>query len=219
MTCCGTLFGGSLRQRCWISPGKEGNMMVMAERTSHMLVEEFEQIASTAPETVTLEFINGWIEEKRVADGDHGTIISWLFKRCMQARVDLDFYTTQGLKVGAYRKGRARPDGTLTPGAHFAGHGEWADPDGVLMAVEVTSYDGDTNARDRQEKPTAYAAAGIPVYLLVDRDCCELVVHTNPAQEKGRYLDIHRAPFGEQVVLPDPVGITLDTEILKNYVR
>ncbi len=72
---------------------------------------------------------------------------------------------------------------------------------------------------DRQEKPAAYAAAGIPVHLLIDRDVCELVVHTNPDPNTGRYRDRHTAPFGEQVTLPDPVGITLETEILKNYVR
>ncbi|MCC3778385.1 Uma2 family endonuclease [Streptomyces sp. UNOB3_S3] len=193
-------------------------MTVMAERTSHMLVEEFEQIASAAPETVTLEFINGRIEEKPVADGDHDAIIMWLLRRCMQARPELDLYTTRGLKVGEYRKGRARPDGVLVPVDHFAGHGEWADPDGVLMTVEVTSYDGDTDRRDRREKPAAYAAAGIPVHVLVDRDAGVVAVHTNPDPERG-YLDIHRAPFGEQVTLPGPVNITLDTEPLKNYVR
>jgi Uma2 family endonuclease len=197
----------------------ECNMTVMAERASHMPVEDFEQIASAAPETVTLEFINGRIEEKCVADGDHETIIMWLLRQCMQARPDLDLHTSQGLKVGAYRKGRARPDGSLAPVAHFAGQGEWADPDGVLMTLEVTSYDGDTDRHDRREKPTAYATAGITVYLLVDRDLCAVVVHTNPDPKSGCYLDIHRAPFGEQVALPDPVGFTLDTEILKNYAR
>ncbi|MGW8395709.1 Uma2 family endonuclease [Streptomyces lydicus] len=195
-------------------------MTVMAERTSHMLVAEFEQIASAAPETVTLEFIGGRIEEKRVPDGDHGEIVKWVQKRCMQHRPDLWLYGDErGLKVEEYRMGRARPDGALARDGYFAGQGEWADPDGVLMTVEITSYDGDTERRDRVEKPAAYAAAGIPVHLLVDRDSCELVVHTNPAPDRGCYLDVHRAPFGEQVVLPDPVGITLDTEILKNYVR
>ncbi|MFW6723076.1 Uma2 family endonuclease [Streptomyces sp. MAR4 CNY-716] len=195
-------------------------MTVMAERTtSHMLVEEFEEIASAAPETVTLEFLNGRVEEKRVPDGDRDEIIMWLQKRCMQHRPDLLLYPTgRGLKVEEYRKGRARPDGVLAPDGHFTGHGEWSDAEGVLMAVEVTSYDGDTNRRDRQDKPAAYAAVGIPVYLLVDRDAGTVVVHTNPHAERGCYLDTHRAPFGEEVVLPDPVGITLDTEILKNYV-
>ncbi|MFC5721999.1 Uma2 family endonuclease [Streptomyces gamaensis] len=194
-------------------------MTVMAERTSHMSVEEFEQIASAAPETVTLEFVNGRIEEKRVADGDHETIVMWLLRQCMQARPDLDLHPTQGLKVGAYRNGRARPDGSLAPVAHFAGQGEWAAPDGVLMAVEITSYDSDTNRRDRQEKPTAYAAVGIPVYLLVDRSLGTVVVHTNPDRERACYLDTHKAPFGERVALPDPVGIVLDTDALKNYAR
>ncbi|MEU0846289.1 Uma2 family endonuclease [Streptomyces sp. NPDC005962] len=195
-------------------------MTVMAERTSHMLVEEFEQIASTAPETVTLEFINGRIEEKCVPDGDHSEIIRWLQKRCMQHRPDLWLYASDcGLKVEAYRKGRARPDGVLAPDGHFSGHGEWSDPEGVLMALEVTSHDGDTDRRDRIEKPAAYAAVGIPAYFLVDRDACAVIVHTNPHRESGCYLDIHRAPFGEQVALPEPVNITLDTEILKNYVR
>ncbi|MFW6691910.1 Uma2 family endonuclease [Streptomyces sp. MAR4 CNX-425] len=195
-------------------------MTVMAERTtSHMLAEEFEQIASTAPETVTLEFLNGRIEEKRVPDGDHDEIIRWLLRRCMQYRPDLFLYSSgRGLKVEEYRKGRARPDGVLAPDGHFAGYGEWSDSDGVLMAVEVTSYDGDTDRRDRQDKPGAYAAVGIPVYLLVDREAGTVVVHTNPDAERGCYLDTHRAPFGEEVTLPDPVGITLDTDILKNYV-
>ncbi|MEV5508974.1 Uma2 family endonuclease [Streptomyces orinoci] len=193
-------------------------MTVMAERASHMLVEEFEQIASAAPETVMLEFINGRIGEKRVADGDHGAIIMWLLRQCMQARPELDLNPTQGLKVEGYRKGRARPDASLAPVAHFAGQGEWAEPAGVLMVVEVTSFDGDTNDRDRIEKPDAYAAAGIPVYLLIDRDSCEVVVFNNPDAKRGCYRDLHRAPFGDRVALPGPVGITLDTEILKNYV-
>ncbi|MEU5607587.1 Uma2 family endonuclease [Streptomyces sparsogenes] len=195
-------------------------MTVMTERTSHMLVEEFEQIASAAPETVTLEFINGRIEEKCVPDGDHDEVVKWLQKRCMQHRPDLWLYAGErGLKVEAYRKGRARPDGVLAPDGRFAGDGEWSDPAGVLMTVEVTSHDRDTDRRDRVEKPAAFATAGIPVYLLVDRDACAVVVHTNPDPKSGCYLDIHRAPFGEQVVIPDPVGITLDTDVLKAYVR
>ncbi|MDT0549890.1 Uma2 family endonuclease [Streptomyces lonegramiae] len=195
-------------------------MTVMTERTSHMLVEEFEEIASAAPETVLLEFINGRIEEKYVPDGDHREIVKWLQKRCMQNRPDLWLYANDcGLKVEAYRKGRARPDGVLAPDGRFAGDGEWSDTDGVLMTVEVTSHDRDTNRRDRIEKPAAYATAGIPVYLLVDRDACALIVQTNPDPKSGRYRDTHEAPFGEQVVLPEPVGITLDTDVLKSYVR
>ncbi|MFE7841818.1 Uma2 family endonuclease [Streptomyces sp. NPDC057474] len=194
-------------------------MMVMVERTSQMSVEEFETIASAAPETVTLEFINGRIGVKQVTDGDHSTIVSWLTRRCMQSRPDLDVYQAQGLRVDTYRQGRAKPDAVVAPEAHFAGHGEWADPRGTLMVVEVTSYDSDTDRRDRHEKPAAYGQSGIPLYLLIDRDSCTVTVHSSPDPLVGGYRDVHTAKFGERVSLPDPVGIELDTEILKTYVR
>ncbi|MGW5787097.1 Uma2 family endonuclease [Streptomyces sp. NPDC003757] len=194
-------------------------MTVMAEHTSQMSVDEFETIASAAPETVTLEFIDGRIGTKAVTDGDHTTILSWLTRRCMQSRPDLDLAQGQGLRVDAYRRSRAKPDAILAPEAHFAGNGEWADPDGALMVVEVTSYDSDTDRRDRHEKPAAYGEAGIPVYLLIDRDHCTVTVHSSPDRQVGGYRDARVTKFGETLVLPDPVGITLDTEILKNYVR
>ncbi|MFI1354797.1 Uma2 family endonuclease [Streptomyces sp. NPDC020898] len=194
-------------------------MTAMAEREAQMSVEEFETIASAAPETVTLEFINGRIGVKKTADGDRSTIVTWLARRCMQSRPDLDLYGGTGLRVETYREGRAKPDAVITPEAHFTGHGEWADPDGALMAVEVTSYDSDTDRRDRHEKPAAYGQSGIPLYLLIDRDSCTVTVHSSPDRKVGGYRDIHTAKFGEKVLLPDPIGIELDTEILKNYVR
>ncbi|NUS25672.1 MAG: Uma2 family endonuclease [Streptomyces sp.] len=195
-------------------------MTVMAERMSQMSVEEFEQIARFAAkqfEGVRLEFIDGRIGIKGMTDGNHSTIIMWLIRQCMQARPELDLNPVAGLQVDAYRKGRAQPDGVLAPTEHFAGQGDWADPRGVLMTVEVTSYDSDTHARDRVEKPMAYAEAQIPVYLLIDRDNSTLTVHSNPDPERSRYRDTHTVGFGEQVALPDPVGIVLDTEILKRY--
>ncbi|MDX3747407.1 Uma2 family endonuclease [Streptomyces sp. AK08-02] len=186
-------------------------MTVMASHTPEMSVTEFETIASAAPETVTLEFVRGRLCVKRTPDGDRSTIIAWLARRCMQSRPDLDLYRGKGLRVGSYGEGRARPDAVLAPEALFAGHGEWADPDGALMVVEVTSYDSDTDRRDRHEKPAAYGQSGIPLYLLIDRDSCTLTVHSSPDREVGGYRDIRTAKFGEKVLLPDPIGIELDT--------
>ncbi|MFB6553673.1 Uma2 family endonuclease [Streptomyces sp. NPDC056405] len=191
----------------------------MAEHTSQMLVEEFETIASAAPETVMLEFIDGRIEVRKTTDGDHGTIVSWLAKCCMRARPDLDLCPARGLRVDAYRQSRARPDAVLVPEAHFAGHGAWADPAGVLMAVEVTSYDADADRRGRHGKRVAYGESGIPVYLLIDRDSCTVTVHSGPDRQVDGYRVARVTKFGETLVLPDPVGIELDTEILKSYVR
>lgn len=126
-----------------------------------MSAEEFKTIASAAPETVTLEFINGRLGVKRTADGDRSTVMTWL----------------------------------------------------------VTSYDSDTDRRDRHEKPAAYGQSGIPLYLLIDRGSCTVTVHSSPDRRVGGYRDIRTAKFGEKVAFPDPIGIELDTEILKNYVR
>ncbi|MEU5427971.1 Uma2 family endonuclease [Streptomyces olivoreticuli] len=186
-----------------------------ADRRPQMSIEEFEELAHSAPETVWLEFINGKLEVKPVPDGDHGEIIMWLLEQCMVQRTGLRLYPEQGLKIENYRAGRARADGSLAPKGNFAGQGEWANPDGVLMTVEVTSHDSDTDRRDRKEKRDGYAAVGIPVYLLVDRDECMVTVYSEP--RNGKYLSRKSHPYGETVVLPEPVGITLATEELKDY--
>ncbi|AQU67322.1 Uma2 family endonuclease [Streptomyces niveus] len=190
----------------------------MTPRTTdrpQMSVEEFEELARRAPEMVRLEFINGKVRVKPVPDGNHGEMVMWLLKQCMRQRPELSLYPEQGLKVEAYRKGRARPDGVLAPEENFVGQGEWVEPAGVLMAVQVTSRDTDTNRRDRVEKPYGYAAAGIPLHLLGDRDARSLTVHAEP--KNGEYRSMSTYDFGEVVRLPDPVGITLETEKLKDY--
>ncbi|MBZ6134094.1 Uma2 family endonuclease [Streptomyces olivaceus] len=194
-------------------------MTVTADRPQ-MLVTEFEELARHAERSIEgarLEFISGHLGGKAVPDGDHGRVIQWLTRICMQHRPDLWLDPTQGLVVEAYRGGRARPDGSLAPAEAFVGQGEWADPAPVLMVVEVTSYDSDTDRRDRVDKPRAYAETGIPVYLLIDRDTCEIKVHSRP--DGGQYETVQTLPFGKEVALPEPVGIALDTEPLKNWVR
>ncbi|WP_442788506.1 Uma2 family endonuclease [Kitasatospora sp. YST-16] len=192
--------------------------MTAVENRPQMLAEEFERIALAAEhEDVRLEFVHGRLGVKTAPDGNHSEAVRWLTEQCMRQRPGWWLYPTCGLRVETHRQGRAGPDGVLAPEGSFAGQGEWADADQVVMVVEVTSYDSDTDRRDRDEKPRAYAETGIPVYLLVDRDSCEVLVHSEP--EDGRYVSLVRRPFGKPAVLPDPVGITLDTEAFKAWVR
>ncbi|BBA98227.1 hypothetical protein RVR_4339 [Actinacidiphila reveromycinica] len=180
--------------------------------------EEFEILAADAArdvEGLRLEFIGGRLGGKTVPDGLHGEIMLWLQQRCMQHHPRTGLYVDRGLAVETCRKGRAIPDGTLAPIGHFLTAGEWADPDGVLMTVEVTSHNRDTNQRDRVDKPRAYAESGIPVYLLIDRDARAMKVHSEPAA--GEYHEQHLVPFGKVVVLPEPVGIDLDTRQLLEW--
>ncbi|MBV7696141.1 Uma2 family endonuclease [Streptomyces sp. TRM70350] len=185
-----------------------------------MLVEEFEEIAAFAEreiETVGLEFVEGRIGARKATNGNHGTVVAWPLREWMSVRPGLGLYPGAGLKVGPQRTGRVVPDGALAPIGHFSGQGDWAEPDGVLMTVEVTSHDSDTYHRDRVEKPLAYATANIPAYLLIDRVNTTVTLHSDPHPEIG-YRTIRREPFGAKLSLPDPVGIELDTERLKQYV-
>ncbi|MFJ7997967.1 Uma2 family endonuclease [Streptomyces sp. NPDC096310] len=194
--------------------------MTVIDYESQIHPEEFDEATAIMARTITsirLELIDGKIRSRVVPDGDHGRIVQWLTRICMQSRPELWLHPDQGLKAQTYRKGRARPDASLAPTDAFVGQGEWADPAPVLMTVEVTSYDSDTDNRDRVEKPRAYAQTDIPVYLLIDRDNCVVTVHSEP--DGVRYETIHTVPFGKEITLPEPVGITLETEQLKDWVR
>lgn len=194
-------------------------MVIMVDQPQ-MSVEDFEKLALIAERDmgVRLEFIFGRLGVKAVADVHHAEVVRWIARRILPTRGEL--WLNQGLdiKVEAYRNGRARPDGLLAPDDAFTEQdGNWADPEPVLMVLEVTSYDRDTDARDRVEKLAAYGQAGIPVYLLIDRDSCECVVYSDI--EDGVYRSIVRSEFGETVELPDPVGVTFDSDRLKSWVR
>lgn len=192
-------------------------MTAATERTT-ISVEEFEELARNSAELLRLEFIDGRVGVKAMADGDHLQIVMWLIKLFVRLRPELSLFSEMQLKVETYRDGRAWADAALAPDEAFAGQGgDWFDPSPVLMAVEVTSFDHDTDRRDRHDKPRAYAESDIPVFLLIDRDSCETVVYSIPVD--GRYTKVTKHPFGEHVRLPAPVDATIDTEPLKNWVR
>ncbi|MEV8324478.1 Uma2 family endonuclease [Kitasatospora sp. NPDC056731] len=184
-----------------------------------LLTEEFEELARLAARTiegVRLEFLNGRLGVKPLRDGNHGRVLEWLVRSCLQARPELWLHS-HGLRVQGARGGRAHPDGMLAPSEALTGQGEWVSADEALMVAEVTSYESVADHRVRVEKPRAYAETGIPVYLLIDRDSAEVTVYSQP--DGVRYETAQILLFGKTVHLPEPVGISLDTEPLKNWVR
>ncbi|MFD7020947.1 Uma2 family endonuclease [Streptomyces sp. NPDC059928] len=88
----------------------------------------------------------------------------------------------------------------------------------------ATAHDSDTDKCDREEekpspeeKPSAYAQTGIPVYLLIDRDTCEAFVYSEP--DGDTYANLTRRPFGRTIDLPSPVDITFETGPVRDWVR
>lgn len=83
-------------------------------------------------------------------------------------------------------------------------------PEGPLLVAEITSPS--TARFDREEKRWAYARAGIPSYLLIDRVRTSgpvVALHTRP--ENGQYQNVVQVPYGEKLMLPPPFDVDLDT--------
>ncbi|MEU2667902.1 Uma2 family endonuclease [Streptomyces sp. NPDC007164] len=82
----------------------------------------------------------------------------------------------------------------------------------ALLIVEVTSKG---NARDdRTKKYRAYARAGVPMYLLIDRFDTRgamATLFTEP-NEDGTYKHSDPVPFGKPLSLPEPFGTALLTD-------
>lgn len=186
-----------------------------SRRRPQMSLDDFEELARRAPETVWLEFIGARLAVKRGPDGNRSEILARLQRLWAGRPQGPWLYAYRGLRTEADEQGRARPDGVLAPPRHFVGHGEWSAPAGVLMTLEVTANDPDTDWHTRVDRPHAYAAAGIPVHLLVDRDDRSVVVFSRP--EDGRYRREEKLPFGTTVKIPSPVDIALDTASFEQY--
>jgi hypothetical protein len=90
----------------------------------------------------------------------------------------------------------------------------------VDLVVEVTSRSKaasdrlPTQKRKTGTKWSGYAHAGIPNYLLVDRDpkVCNITLNANPDTRAGTYVALQTWGFGETARLPHPFGFEISTE-------
>ncbi|MFF2638778.1 Uma2 family endonuclease [Streptomyces niveus] len=81
-------------------------------------------------------------------------------------------------------------------------------PAAFRLVVEVTYLNFQHDLRD---KVTAYAEAGIPVYVIVDREHDRLRVLTDPVA--GDYVNHRVHAPGEHVVLPDSIGAEVKLDV------
>ncbi len=184
----------------------------MSVTDAEITLEEFETLESAAPDNLHVEFIGGRIHVTPAPDGDHSEASRTVASQIISRHPDLWLYEERGLAIPGYRAGRARADGAVAPVGYFRGQPSWADASGVVMVVETTSGCEEDARVDRFDKRDAYAQAGIPAYLLIDRHKAETVVHWGPGD--GRYLHESRAAFGTELQLPPPFDFPLKTEEL-----
>lgn len=192
-------------------------MTAMAQESQptqeELFLESF--LALETPEGSKAEFIDGEIVVTPPPDGEHEDYFSTLVRHVLRHSVnEMDIAGTKGLILpGSERTQHLRviPDATFAPRELrlFRGAPTWMPPQGVAMVAEVTS----TNPqRDRVAKRHAYARAGIPLYLLIDRERATAILHSEPSDgDHDDYAVTRVAPFGKPLPLPEPFEFELDT--------
>lgn len=176
-----------------------------------ILLESFLSLHS--PEGFRAELIEGEIIVAPPPDGDHEDHINHLLKQVIRrSKTDMSVSGGKGLRLvsgGLCPKNHVIPDATFAPEELrlFRGAPSWMEPDGVAMVAEVTSAKPD---QDRITKRHCYARAGIPLYLLIDRETSQVSLFGVPHREE--YTEVHLAAFGEPLAIPAPFGFDLDTK-------
>lgn len=192
-------------------PGGERYERRMREYLGGASVEQaFELFSAAAPEGWRVELVEGEIYVVPPANGEHEEIVSEVADQVAERRADraLRSYTGIGLNVpGASDTGHVIPDLVIAPKGSFHDEEEWHGSASVLLVAEVTSTS--TAARDRDKKIRGYARAGIPVYLLIDREEGEVLVYSEPSGDD--YAKGLKHKLGLTVPLPAPLEFELDT--------
>ncbi|MGI5470531.1 Uma2 family endonuclease [Streptomyces sp. CA-132043] len=176
------------------------------------LVRAWEQ--ADVPEGWKVEIIEGIVTVSPPPGSNHNFIAEKIHRRLYSVLPeDWGVYQTLGTGI-PMRRGCYIPDLAVVPDDDVLG----ASPDRYVPAssakliVEVTSQSNASN--DRIAKAAGYARAGVPLYLLVDRWAPAgpaITLYGEPSDDVYRVL--WSGKFGDQVELPAPFEVTLDTGI------
>ncbi|WP_329118090.1 Uma2 family endonuclease [Streptomyces sp. NBC_01353] len=191
-------------------PGDESPDDVGPDHEGASVEQTFELFSAVAPKGWHVELIEGEIYVVSPANGEHEAIVTEVVEQVIARRADksLRNFTGIGLYVpGASGTGQVIPDLVIAPKGSFDYQQEWHDPAPVLLVAEVTS--ASTASRDRVQKIRGYARAGIPLYLLIDREAGEAVVCSEAQGDDYAHKYAHK--LGASIRLPYPLGFELDT--------
>ncbi|POX54544.1 Uma2 family endonuclease [Streptomyces sp. Ru72] len=162
------------------------------------------------PEGSKVEIIEGIITVSPAPASRHNVIAERIQRRLYSVIPD-DWGVFQTLAIAVpSRLGMLIPDLVVAPVPQCAETETHIPAALAELVVEVTSK---ANARhDRVSKPAAYATAGIPFYLLVDRwapDGPTATLYGDPKSDV--YRPLSTAKFGEAIKLPAPFDLIIDT--------
>ena len=164
------------------------------------------------------EIIDGVLVVTPLPDGPHAEVLTDVMAAYLRAGIDrseADVLQKVGVWLPTGPEDYAIPDLSVVDAdidSHLVENNCYA-PTCFRMVLEVTSENPNLDLR---HKVRAYAAAEIPVYVIVDRTDQCLHVLTDPAEDEYATHRVHSP--GDVVALPDSIGtkVELDvTELLK----
>ncbi|SFS36090.1 Putative restriction endonuclease [Streptomyces harbinensis] len=165
-------------------------------------------------EGFSMEYLRGEIVMMAAPNTIHNRIVVLVGQHFPEP--DFAYWATTAVAITG-QSDRPEPDLAVTGGEHADDYFTAVPSELVLFALEVVSTTRPARRRDYEDKPEIYAQGGIPAYLLVDPNDGTWRLHTDPRPEKGRYQTLHMGAFGEPVVLPEPLGVTIGTDRFRTY--
>ncbi|MEU5586958.1 Uma2 family endonuclease [Streptomyces chrestomyceticus] len=172
--------------------------------------EAFEALSAASPEGWRVELIEGEIRVVPPANGEHEEIVAEVADQVAGRRKDAKLRTRTGLGLnvpGVSITGKVVPDLVIAPKGSFSDRLEYHDPSPVMLVGEVTSKS--TAEQDRGPKLRGYARAGIPFYLLVDREAEQVTLYSEPKGD--RYTRLSAVALSKTIALPAPFDFEIDT--------
>ncbi|MDQ1048135.1 Uma2 family endonuclease [Streptomyces sp. V4I2] len=162
------------------------------------------------PEGSKVEIIEAIITVSPAPASRHNVIAARIQRRLYSVvPEDWEIFQTQAIAVPS-RLGMFIPDILVAPVQECAETDTYMPAALAELVVEVTSR---KNARhDRVSKPAAYASAGIPLYLLVDRWAPGGPTTTLYGEPNGDvYRVLSAVKFGDPIKVPEPFDVMIDT--------
>ncbi|WP_374211609.1 Uma2 family endonuclease [Streptomyces sp. YS415] len=184
--------------------------MALDAITQKVLLDWFAEL--DAPEGLRVELMEGEVVVAPLPDGHHEHCVSEIVSQVHEHSVtEMQFSRQKGLKLRSADgcpQDHVIPDGTFAPKEQrlYRGADPWMPCEGVTMVLEVTSG---KPRPDREIKRRCYARAGIPLYLLVDREARWTTLFESPKADD--YEELRGVAYGKPLPLPAPFAFDLKT--------
>jgi Uma2 family endonuclease len=173
------------------------------------LEDLYRQLCELRPKD-RVEIINSRVVVTPVSTWVHERIIARLL-RLLLAVIDergWEFSTNISLFLGTQRD-RYKPDLTVSPAEPPLWGDDHIHGDATFLAVEVVSMSSVDD--DHRVKPKTYAAAGVPLCLVIDCFAQTVRLLSEPNAKTERYEQQHEVALGKTIELPEPWNVSLDT--------